>query len=105
MPNEKNMLEHNWAVHQLHTTTNFGQKSRFFSWYVGALNFQIEHHLFPNICHVHYKKISAIVEQTAKEHGLPYHSMPTFRKAISEHTKMLMKLGREDWETPNLVVA
>ena len=54
---------------------------------------------------MHYKKLSAIVEETALEFGLPYHSMPSFRKAIAEHTKMLKRLGNEDWETPNLIVA
>ena len=93
LPDEKNMVENNWAVHQLHTTTNFGQKSRFFSWYVGGLNFQIEHHLFPNICHVHYRKISAIVKTTATEFGLPYKSVRTFASALHSHMRLLRKLG------------
>src|SRR5690606_1341010 len=61
LPDETRTLENSWAVHQLMTTTNFGNKSKWFSWYVGGLNFQIEHHLFPNICHVHYDKIASIV--------------------------------------------
>jgi linoleoyl-CoA desaturase len=93
LPDEKNMVENNWAVHQLHTTTNFGQKSRVFSWYVGGLNFQIEHHLFPNICHVHYRKISAIVKTTATEFGLPYKSVRTFANALHSHMRLLRKLG------------
>jgi len=93
MPNEDNMLENNWAVHQLHTTTNFGNKSRWFSWYVGGLNFQIEHHLFPNICHVHYRKISDIVKSTATEYGLPYKTAKTFADALYGHMKLLKQLG------------
>ena len=93
MPDEENMLENNWAIHQLHTTTNFGNKSYWFSWYVGGLNFQIEHHLFPNICHVHYRKISAIVKSTAAEFGLPYKSAATFFNALQGHTRMLRQLG------------
>jgi len=92
-PDENNMLENNWNVHQLHTTTNFSNKSRWFSWYVGGLNFQIEHHLFPNICHVHYRKISAIVKSTAIEFGLPYKSVKTFTDALYSHMKMLKQLG------------
>lgn len=94
LPNEDHMLENNWAVHQLHTTTNFGNKSRWFSWYVGGLNFQIEHHLFPNICHVHYRKISGIVKQTAAEFGLPYKSASSFMKALEGHAKLLKELGK-----------
>jgi linoleoyl-CoA desaturase len=93
LPNEDHALENNWAVHQLLTTTNFGNKSRWFSWYVGGLNFQIEHHLFPNVCHVHYRKISGIVKSTAQEFGLPYKSANTFIEALRGHARLLKQLG------------
>ncbi|SKC72455.1 fatty acid desaturase family protein [Ohtaekwangia koreensis] len=93
LPDETNTLENNWAVHQLLTTTNFGNKSRWFSWYVGGLNYQIEHHLFPNICHVHYRKIAGIVKETALEFGLPYKSARTFVGALYGHAKLLKQLG------------
>jgi linoleoyl-CoA desaturase len=93
LPDEDNKLQDNWAVHQLRTTMNFASKSRLFSWYVGGLNYQIEHHLFPNICHVHYRRLSAIVEQTASEFGLPYRSLPTFREALVGHARQLKLLG------------
>jgi linoleoyl-CoA desaturase len=95
LPDENNALENNWAIHQLLTTTNFGNKSRWFSWYVGGLNFQIEHHLFPNICHVHYRKISAIVEATAREFKLPYKSATSFVRALQGHARLLKQLGRK----------
>ncbi|MFT6970375.1 MAG: linoleoyl-CoA desaturase, partial [Roseivirga sp.] len=52
-----------------------------------------EHHLFPNICHVHYKKISKIVMETTKEYGLPYNSEKSFLDAVTSHAKMLKSLG------------
>jgi linoleoyl-CoA desaturase len=94
-PDKEGNLENNWAIHQLHTTTNFANKSKIFSWYVGGLNFQVEHHLFPSICHVHYKNIAPIVEQTAHEFGLPYKSKETFAEAIVAHTKLLKELGKK----------
>jgi len=93
IPDESLTLENNWAVHQLLTTTNFGNGSRWFSWYIGGLNFQIEHHLFPNICHVHYRKISGIVQETAREFGLPYKSTRTFLQALIKHGRLLKQLG------------
>lgn len=90
----KDTVEENWAVHQLKTTCNFANKNWLLTWYAGGLNFQIEHHLFPNICHVHYKKISKIVSETAKEYGIPYRAYPTFRSALISHGKMLYALGR-----------
>jgi linoleoyl-CoA desaturase len=95
VPDEKGNLENNWAIHQLHTTTNFGRKHRLFSWYVGGLNYQVEHHLFPNVCHVHYREVSKIVEQTAKDFNLPYKSKDTFWKALKAHTRHLRELGEK----------
>ena len=92
-PDDENSIQENWAIHQLHTTANFSNKSRFFSWYVGALNFQVEHHLFPNICHVHYKKISEIIRKTAKEFELPYNRYRTFIDALIGHYNMLKRLS------------
>jgi linoleoyl-CoA desaturase len=94
LPDENRMLENNWAVHQLLTTTNFGNSSKWFSWYVGGLNFQIEHHLFPNICHVHYRRIASIVQSTAHEFGLPYKTSKTFLQALAGHARLLRQLGK-----------
>lgn len=95
LPDNNNALENNWAIHQLHTTTNFGNESRWFSWYVGGLNFQIEHHLFPNVCHVHYRKIAAIVRETTREFDLPYKSTRTFVGALAGHARLLKELGKK----------
>lgn len=94
LPEEDGKIESSMLEHQLRTTCNFAPKSRLFYWFVGGLNYQIEHHLFPHICHIHYKKLSKIVKETAQEYNLPYHSQPTFVKAVVEHGKMLKKLGR-----------
>jgi linoleoyl-CoA desaturase len=97
LPNEDGNLDNNWGIHQLLTTTNFGPKSNIFSWFVGGLNFQIEHHLFPGISHVHYKKISKLVKGTALEYGLPYNSQPNFIMALWNHEKMLFNLGKASY--------
>ena len=96
LPDESGNIKADWAVSQLINTANFAPESGWFSWYVGGLNFQIEHHLFPNICHVHYKKLSKIVKETATEFNLPYQSEKTFLGAIATHGRMLKKLGQQD---------
>lgn len=96
MPNTEGVIESDWAVHELLTTSNFGRNNKLLTWYVGGLNFQIEHHLFPHICHVHYKDIAPIVEQTAKEFGLPYNQKPRFRDAIRSHVRRLRQLGQPE---------
>lgn len=87
-------MQSDWSVHQLHTTSDFARNSKLLSWYVGGLNFQIEHHLFPNICHVHYRKLAPIVEQTAKEYGIVYNLKPDFGSALLSHIHRLKQLGR-----------
>ena len=82
-----------WAINQVLTTANYAPNSKFFSWYIGGLNYQIEHHLFPGICHVHYPSIAKIIKKITKEHNLPYHCQKTFIAAVYEHGKMLYKLG------------
>jgi linoleoyl-CoA desaturase len=89
-------VENNWAIHQMNTTANFANKSVLFSWFIGGLNFQIEHHLFPNICHVHHKKISKIVKVTAKEFNVPYHEHRTFIEVLKSHFARLNQLGSEE---------
>ena len=95
-PNMNLTMEENWVVHQLKTTSDFAQNSNLISWYVGGLNFQVEHHLFPNICHVHYNKIAEIVEETAKEYNVVYNKIPTFFGALYEHAKQLKELGKKE---------
>jgi linoleoyl-CoA desaturase len=96
IPENGQNLENTWAVHQLHTTADFARNNKLLSWYIGGLNFQIEHHLFPHICHVHYKALSEIVKNTAIEFNLPYNEMPTFRSAIVSHLKTLKALGSNE---------
>jgi linoleoyl-CoA desaturase len=86
-------LETNFIEHQLRTTMNFGPDNKFLTYVVGGLNFQVEHHLFPHISHVHYPNIAPIVEATAREFGMPYNCEKSFGKALSQHTRMLYKLG------------
>ncbi len=82
-----------WMVRQMETTSNFGRENRALSWFVGGLNFQIEHHLFPRICSVHYPAISKIVKATAQEHGFAYNEHPRFRDAVVSHYRTLQRLG------------
>ncbi len=93
IPDENGSMENNWAIHQMKTTANFANGARLFSWFIGGLNYQIEHHLFPNICHVHYRNISKIVRETAREFNVPYNSHKTFARALKSHFTLLHELG------------
>lgn len=92
-PQENENIEEAWAQHQMRTTANFARKSSLATFLCGGLNFQIEHHLFPKICHIHYPAISELVKTTALEFGLPYHENETFFRALRSHYNFLKKAG------------
>jgi linoleoyl-CoA desaturase len=92
---EEPEVNEDFMVHQLKTTSNYGIKDQWVFWFTGGLNFQVEHHLFPSICHVHYPKIAKVVRQTAEEFGIPYHTEKTFGTAIASHFRMLYALGNQ----------
>jgi linoleoyl-CoA desaturase len=95
MPNElTGKLEDEWAIHQLKTTANFAPRSKIINWFVGGLNFQVEHHLFPKISHVHYPEISQIIKQACREFGVPYIEYPRMGQAIASHVNFLKQMGR-----------
>ncbi|MFK7951620.1 MAG: fatty acid desaturase [Ekhidna sp.] len=98
LPNENNMIEDHWVIHEMYTTNNFARGNKLLSWFIGGLNYQIEHHLFPNVCSIHYPKISPIVERIAKEHGVPYNCHDTFGDAISSHYRTLKKFGNPNFK-------
>ncbi len=93
IPDENGFIENSWAIHQMHTTANFSRKSRVVDFIFGGLNFQIEHHLFPYICHTHYKDIAHIVKATAKEYNVPYYENESFLSAVKSHIKELKVMG------------
>lgn len=95
MPNETSgKIESEWAVHQILTTANFATKNKTISWLLGGLNFQIEHHLFPRISHVHYPAISKIIKKTCGEYGINYIEFPKMTNAIVSHIHYLKRLGQ-----------
>jgi len=88
-----NRIEDEWALHQLKTTANFATKNKLITWWVGGLNFQVEHHLFPKVSHVHYPAISDIIKNTCAEMNVPYIEHPKMVHAIASHVAHLKKLG------------
>ena len=93
LPAENGKLPCSLLELQLKSTCNFSRKNKVLSWFVGGLNFQVEHHLFPRICHVHYPAISKIVEATTREFNMPYYVHDRFADALRSHVRVLKRLG------------
>jgi linoleoyl-CoA desaturase len=94
LPQAAVRMESAWAVHQVVTTVDFAPRSRFLTWMVGGLNFQVEHHLFPRVSHTHYPALAGIVSRVCGEFGLPYHVYDTFWTALCAHYRWLRSMGR-----------
>lgn len=92
--NEK-QIENEWAIHQVRTTANFSPGNPIISWFVGGLNYQIEHHLFPRISHIHYPALSRLVQIECAAFNLPYNTLPTFKAAVISHFRFIRTLGRK----------
>ncbi len=85
---------YDFAELQLQTSVDFARKSPLITWYVGGLNFQAIHHLFPRICHIHYPALSPIVEEVCREHGVEYRTRPSLAAAIKAHYRFIYAMGR-----------
>jgi linoleoyl-CoA desaturase len=93
---DTNQLRSEWAIHEVITTSNFATENKIISWFVGGLNFQIEHHLFPRVSHIHYPAISSIIKKECNNHHLPYNSYPTLNEAFISHIRFMKELGKEE---------
>ncbi|RYY61509.1 MAG: acyl-CoA desaturase [Chitinophagaceae bacterium] len=89
-------MEDEWAIHQIKTTANFATRNKVVSWLVGGLNFQVEHHLFPKISHVHYPAISQIIKKACQDYGIKYIEYPKVRLAVASHVAYLRQMSRPD---------
>ena len=92
---ESKQIENAWAIHQVRTTANFSPGNKVISWFAGGLNYQVEHHLFPRISHVHYPALSKLVKEQCAIYNLPYNELPTFKAAVSSHFRFIRILGRK----------
>lgn len=93
--NQEHKMEDEWAIHQLRTTANFATNNKLISWLLGGLNFQVEHHLFPKISHVHYPAISRIVRKACADFNIRYIEYPKMRVAVASHVHHLKNLSRK----------
>ena len=90
------VIETEWAVHQVKTTANFAPDNKLLSWYVGGLNYQVEHHLFPRVSHIHYPALSKVVKMECEKFGLPYHSFKSVPAAVTSHLRLMKELGKKE---------
>ncbi len=89
------IIENEWFRHQLKTTANFAIDNKVWAWLLGGLNFQVEHHCFKNISHVHYSKLSPLLQEFCKDNGIQYLVYPTFTEAYRSHINFLRFMGKE----------
>ena len=87
-------METEWAVHQIQTTVDFARGNKFLCWFLGGLNFQVEHHLFSRICHIHYPALSKVVEEACRDVGVKYAAHNSIFSAIRSHAQWISEMGQ-----------
>ncbi len=88
LPDENNMMQHTWLMHQLSNTNDVNEDNWFTRFFMGCFNYHIAHHLFPNVHHVFYPEVTAIIREEAMKHQLPYRSYP-LATALFNHYRLL----------------
>ena len=93
--------KHEWHVHQVEATANFAPRNTLIGWYVGGLNHQIEHHLFPRVPHTLHPRLADIVRRTADDCGVVYNTHESMRAALRSHTRWLKRMGAAVADEPS----
>jgi linoleoyl-CoA desaturase len=89
-------MDNPWAVHQAEVTLDFARRSKIATWPIGGLNYHLEHHLFPTICHIHYSAITKIVQETCQDHGIHCAEHKSFWTGLASHYRWLRQMGMPD---------
>lgn len=89
--------QNDWVLHQIHSTVDSSVNSQLLNWFTGGLNTHLVHHLFPNICHVHYLQLTRLIKQMLCEQGIKY-KKKTFASSIIDHFKYLKLMGMKPTE-------
>jgi linoleoyl-CoA desaturase len=102
LPDEEGNIDNNYALHVIETTADFSRKSKICSWLTGGLNTHVIHHIFPQVCHVHYPKLTDILKEICDEYGIEYQENPNFWVALKRHFIILKKLSFKDAVVPRV---
>jgi linoleoyl-CoA desaturase len=93
LPEGSSRVSDGWAKHQVQTTVDFARDNRALTWYLGGLNYQVEHHLFPKLCHLNYPHICRVVEDVCVQYGVRYVAHERMSGALSSHWRWLRRMG------------
>lgn len=91
---DESKVEEEWMIHQIQSTANFATKSKILTWLLGGLNFQVEHHLFPKVSHVHYPALNRIVQQTCQEYNIQYTEFKSMWSAFRSHVQVIHAMSK-----------
>ena len=83
-----------WGEEQVRNSANFATSNPLVCGLYGGINFQIEHHLFPTLSHVHYATIQPVVKAACAEFGLPYVEHPTILSAYASTLRAIATATR-----------
>ncbi len=88
----ENQIRHSFLEHAILTSLDFHPTSPVLSFWLGGFNSHVAHHMFPNVCSVHYPELSRIIQRTSAEYGLPYKQI-SIDKLFVRHFRYLKQMG------------
>ena len=92
-------IDHDWAVHAMITSLDWSPYSRLAQFLSGGANAHAAHHLFPNVCHIHYIAITRIIARAAREYGFT-HNVSTLPRMVRSHFRFLKAMGNAEERFP-----
>jgi len=92
-----------WGEHQIRHSSNF-KIPDVLSYFIGGMNYQIEHHLFPTVHPRHYPAISKFVKEECQKRNIPYHLHTSWFDAGKGYFRHLVAMSKnEDQSLPTLL--
>ncbi|HEX2628798.1 MAG TPA: fatty acid desaturase [Chitinophagaceae bacterium] len=85
-------IPHSWAMQQVMSSADFHADKKWAYWLFGGFNAHVAHHLFPGICHIHYRAITQIIKRQLFIRSVPYHSF-TWWQGVKFHFQLLKQMG------------
>ncbi|MFM0322291.1 fatty acid desaturase family protein [Caballeronia glebae] len=86
-------LPHTRDEHAFLTCCDWTPPSRILQGLLGGLHLHLTHHLFPSYGHRHYAALADIVEEAARNHGLPYRRL-SYGELFSAQQRFLKSMGQ-----------
>jgi linoleoyl-CoA desaturase len=90
-----NSYNEKWVIEILEHNVDFSPGSHLLNYVAGGANLNVVHYFFPSVNHIHYTRLAALIEETAKEFGLLYRKQ-NVKDVLAIHFNYLKNIQHSD---------